>query len=115
MKLFYTTDGILEDECKQVCPNKMSFSEYDVITRVGSWHCTHKCPHCYGRSREFAAPALFANPDGSDKPFTFRTEHYVKCAGVYNKPTWYTKVYVFLYKYVGKYIVDLIDKIDRNA
>lgn len=113
MKIYYTVDSIL-DECKQKCPCKVKTSFNDnLYVRVGSHHCKHECTNCYGRSKEFPSYALFPKYDGT-KEFVFRESNYVKCAGMYNKKSWYIKLRCLIYKYVGKYIMDLIDYIDKH-
>lgn len=107
MKIFYTYNPIT-DTCQQPCPCDKN------NCRVGSVYCTQECPYCFGRSKDFNQWALFPN-ESNDKPFTFREIQYVWCAGVYKKLPIKTKIYCKFYRYVGKYIVNLIDTIRRNS
>lgn len=58
MKIFYTTDGIVDEELQQVCPFGMLHyfkrddgSEFTMPKYVGCGGCA-ECPYCYGRGFE---------------------------------------------------------------
>jgi hypothetical protein len=55
MKIFYTTDGSVDDQLEQICPfgelhhfKRKDGTEYTMPKSVGCGGCT-ECPYCYGR------------------------------------------------------------------
>lgn len=104
MKIYYSIDEIT-DNCCNPCPvlNK----DKDIIgIHIGSCKCK-ECKYCYGASNE-RYPSLMGVGD-KDGKLSIRFDYWVKCSGVYDKPTLSMKIQKLFYN-IKRKILNLFNK-----
>ena len=104
MKIYYSVDDIT-DNCCNPCPvlNK----DKDIIgIHIGSCKCK-ECKHCYGASsKRYSKLICIGNKDGK---LSIRYDEWVKCSGIYDRPTLSMKFQKLFYDTKRK-ILNLFDK-----
>lgn len=88
MKIYYTTDGTIDDNLEQLCPfkEKHNFEGYkeNPIKYVGCVGC-HECKYCYGGKWHGKYGLLPYSKD--NKQFMLIPIRYVKCSLCFNEKT----------------------------
>lgn len=104
MKIYYSVDSIT-DNCSNPCPvlNK----DKDVIGRyIGSVKCK-ECKYCYGASNKRYPSLIGVGHKNGELCIIY--DEWIKCSGVYDKPTLSMKIQKIFYDFKRK-ILNLFNK-----
>lgn len=104
MKIYYSIDEIT-DNCCNPCP--VLNTDKDIIgIHIGSCKCKD-CKYCYDASNK-RYPSLMIVGDKYGK-LVIRYDEWIKCSGVYDKPTLSMKIQKVFYD-IKRKILNLFDK-----
>jgi hypothetical protein len=104
MKIYYSIDEIT-DNCYNPCP-VLNKDKNIIGIHIGSCKCK-ECKYCYGASnKRYPSPMGVGDKDGK---LTIRYDLWIKCSGIYEKPTLSIKIQKLFYN-IKRKILNLFNK-----